>query len=143
MNERLTEEWVKKVMRDFEDVATKAAAETYYKLNHCPCARPARDRYEKSDKGKAARKKIIKTRWERRSANKVSRVERKMINRFYKECPKHLEIDHIIPLAKGGAHSLSNLQWIPKETNKKKHVRLLLKKDDYPQCLLRIKNGDI
>ena len=46
------------------------------------------------------------------------------IKEFYKNCPKGFEVDHIIPISKGGPHSLSNLQYLSSIDNKKKSAKL-------------------
>jgi len=39
---------------------------------------------------------------------------------FYINCPNGYEVDHIIPISKGGLHSLSNLQYLPWLENRRK-----------------------
>ena len=46
------------------------------------------------------------------------------IKEFYKNCPKGFEVDHIIPISKGGPHSLSNLQYLSSTDNKRKSAKL-------------------
>ena len=40
---------------------------------------------------------------------------------FYENCPKGYQVDHIIPLAKGGRHELSNLQYLEVQLNLSKN----------------------
>jgi len=47
------------------------------------------------------------------------------IKQFYLNCPKGYEVDHIIPLSKGGTHSLENLQYLTREENRKKSNKIL------------------
>jgi 5-methylcytosine-specific restriction endonuclease McrA len=35
------------------------------------------------------------------------------------------EVDHIIPISKGGKHSLSNLQYLTKEENRRKSNKII------------------
>lgn len=49
----------------------------------------------------------------------------KALQEFYANCPKGYEVDHIIPISKGGLHSLSNLQYLPKEENRRKSNKIL------------------
>jgi len=49
----------------------------------------------------------------------------KALQQFYLNCPKGYEVDHIIPLSKGGAHSLENLQYLTKEENRRKSNKIL------------------
>jgi len=58
----------------------------------------------------------------------VSWEERSLIGRFYKNCPQGYEVDHIIPVSKGGKHCLSNLQYLTKEENRRKYNKLDFKK---------------
>ncbi len=46
------------------------------------------------------------------------------IKKFYLNCPKGHEVDHIIPISKGGPHSLSNLQYLTSTENKRKSAKL-------------------
>lgn len=54
--------------------------------------------------------------------------EKKLIGRFYINCPKDYEVDHIIPVSKDGKHTLSNLQYLTKEENRRKSAKLDWKK---------------
>jgi len=54
----------------------------------------------------------------------LSWQEKKLIGRFYKNCPQGYEVDHIIPIAKGGKHCLSNLQYLTKEENRRKSAKI-------------------
>lgn len=48
-----------------------------------------------------------------------------LIREFYKNCPDGYEVDHIIPISKGGLHSISNLQYLTKTENRKKSNKIL------------------
>ena len=48
-----------------------------------------------------------------------------LIREFYKNRPEGYEVDHIIPLSKGGLHHQDNLQYLTPEDNKKKGSKLL------------------
>lgn len=47
------------------------------------------------------------------------------IKEFYKNCPIGYEVDHIIPLSKGGLHTLSNLQYLTVTENRKKSNKII------------------
>lgn len=46
------------------------------------------------------------------------------IRKIYSECPEGHEVDHIIPLSKGGLHHQDNLQYLPRKINRSKGSRL-------------------
>jgi predicted nucleic acid-binding Zn ribbon protein len=46
------------------------------------------------------------------------------IREFYRACPEGYEVDHIVPISKGGAHSIDNLQYLTKSDNRKKSNKL-------------------
>jgi 5-methylcytosine-specific restriction endonuclease McrA len=48
----------------------------------------------------------------------------KAIKQFYLNCPEGYEVDHIIPISKGGPHSLSNLQYLTANENRRKNAKL-------------------
>ncbi len=47
------------------------------------------------------------------------------IKKMYAECPEGYEVDHIIPISKGGLHILENLQYLPASENRRKSNKLL------------------
>ena len=50
-------------------------------------------------------------------------TDRNTIKQFYANCPKGYEVDHIIPISKGGLHDLPNLQYLTITENRKKGGR--------------------
>ena len=48
-----------------------------------------------------------------------------LIKQIYLNCPKGYEVDHIIPLSKGGLHHENNLQYLLKEVNRRKGNRMV------------------
>lgn len=51
--------------------------------------------------------------------------DRVTIREFYANCPPGYEVDHIIPISKGGLHVLENLQYLPKIENRRKSNKLV------------------
>lgn len=47
------------------------------------------------------------------------------IKEFYKNCPNGYEVDHIVPISKNGAHSISNLQYLTISANRKKSNKIM------------------
>jgi 5-methylcytosine-specific restriction endonuclease McrA len=52
-------------------------------------------------------------------------ADRKAIREFYANCPPGYEVDHIIPISKGGLHILENLQYLTMEENRRKSNKLV------------------
>jgi hypothetical protein len=52
-------------------------------------------------------------------------ADRKAIKEFYDNCMPGYEIDHIIPISKGGLHTLENLQYLTIQENRQKSNKLL------------------
>jgi 5-methylcytosine-specific restriction endonuclease McrA len=52
-------------------------------------------------------------------------VDRDAIREFYAGCPNGYEVDHIIPISRGGPHSLENLQYLTVSENRRKSNKLL------------------
>ena len=53
-------------------------------------------------------------------------ADKEIIKQIYLNCPKGHEVDHIIPLSKGGLHHEDNLQYLLKEDNRRKGNRMVL-----------------
>lgn len=51
-------------------------------------------------------------------------ADKEKIKQIYLNCPTGYEVDHIIPLSKGGLHHQDNLQYLLKEENRRKNNRL-------------------
>ena len=47
------------------------------------------------------------------------------IKQFYIECPLGYEVDHIVPISKGGLHILENLQYLTTTENRQKSNKML------------------
>lgn len=46
-----------------------------------------------------------------------------LIREIYRVCPKGYDVDHIIPVSKGGLHHQDNLQYLPLSENRRKGSR--------------------
>jgi 5-methylcytosine-specific restriction endonuclease McrA len=51
-------------------------------------------------------------------------ADREAIKEFYLNCPPGYDVDHIIPISKGGLHTLSNLQYLTASENRSKGNKL-------------------
>jgi 5-methylcytosine-specific restriction endonuclease McrA len=80
-------------------------------------------KYRSTEKGiYAVRKGDYKRRCLMRSLKvNIDWREKKLIGNFYKNCPDGYEVDHIIPVSKGGSHTLSNLQYLTRAENRIKY----------------------
>lgn len=52
-------------------------------------------------------------------------ADRKAIREFYNNCPEGYEVDRIIPISKGGLHTLSNLQYLTITENRRKSNKII------------------
>ena len=52
-------------------------------------------------------------------------ADRKLILEFYKNCPEGYEVDHIIPISKGGKHHQDNLQYLTAQENRRKSNKII------------------
>lgn len=84
------------------------------------------EKYVNTDKGKYTISNRTARRYIRfkKSCVELSWSEKILIGQFYKNCPKGYEVDHIIPVSKGGLHILSNLQYLTKQENRRKSDKL-------------------
>lgn len=100
----------------------------FNEFNKTETAKKGRRRYENTNKGKGAcsirtynhRMRSMKT---GSLCQNVSEEEKMAIGRFYRMCPVGFQVDHIIPLCKGGKHELSNLQYLSIEQHRKKSAK--------------------
>jgi hypothetical protein len=120
----------------------KRPAKTY-KCGGCNALIKGRDKYctfecydytrrkykTKEELAEATRKKVREV-----SANYRASVrnqtppdaDRKAIREFYDNCPTGYEVDHIIPISKGGLHTLSNLQYLTITENRRKSNKIIV-----------------
>jgi CRISPR/Cas system Type II protein with McrA/HNH and RuvC-like nuclease domain len=84
-----------------------------------------RKKYEKTPLGKGT---VSLNSFRRRQRMEIecfdlSTEERKAIGEFYLNCPPGYEVDHILPVAKGGTHTLDNLQYLTASQNRSKSAK--------------------
>jgi 5-methylcytosine-specific restriction endonuclease McrA len=87
------------------------------------CAQVA-SRVVKDDVWYRRKRAIANEAWQRYHARKKNQTPEgediSLLQKFYENCPAGYEVDHIIPISKGGLHSLSNLQYLPWQENRRK-----------------------
>ena len=80
---------------------------------------------EKTERHKAMHNEA----WHRYMAKKKNQtpddVDIKELQIFYLNCPIGYEVDHIIPVSKGGLHCIENLQYLTISENRKKSNKIL------------------
>lgn len=79
-------------------------------------------RYSKTEKGKKACKRRYALYHKKiKYFNSILTKEEKLqIKYIYENCPSGYEVDHIIPICKGGIHHPCNLQYLTKKQNRLK-----------------------
>lgn len=92
------------------------------------CAGIAKTIYKTAEEKLAAKRLLGRESFARYSARKKYQTpideDLQAIKEFYKNCPAGYEVDHIIPISKGGPHSISNLQYLLAADNRKKSAKL-------------------
>jgi hypothetical protein len=67
--------------------------------------------------------------WQRYMAKRKNQtpknVDIETLQQFYINCPDGHEVDHIIPVSKGGLHCLENLQYLTISENRRKSNKIL------------------
>lgn len=76
--------------------------------------------YYKAINRETYRRYIARRKWQTPIGEDINAIKQ-----FYLNCPEGYEVDHIIPISKGGAHSLENLQYLTKEENRRKSNKVL------------------
>jgi hypothetical protein len=60
----------------------------------------------------------------RRAATRTVPSNDPIIKQIYLHTPDGYEVDHIVPLSKGGTHEPSNMQYLPSRVNRRKHAKV-------------------
>lgn len=88
---------------------------------------PARLNMTEDEKYKYIRSRMNES-WQRYMAKRKNQtpanVDIKALQLFYLNCPIGYEVDHVIPISKGGLHSIENLQYLTISENRKKSNKL-------------------
>lgn len=63
--------------------------------------------------------------YSRKKYNTPIDEDKKALIKFYENCPEGYEVDHIIPISKGGKHSITNLQYLTILENRKKSNKVV------------------
>ena len=92
------------------------------------CGGIGRRKYKTDDERTSARRAGWKEHNAKYRAQLLSQtpsdIDRVAIREFYDQCPPGHEIDHIIPISKGGPHTLSNLQYLTIHDNRSKGAKI-------------------
>lgn len=81
--------------------------------------------YKETEHGRAKRKAAHATRKAMKNATTpIALPERQLLERIYRCCPAGYQVDHIVPLSKGGRHHPDNLQYLPAAVNNSKRARV-------------------
>lgn len=98
---------------------TEKYSQIHWKLK----LRESQRKYNQTPKGKKQRKmRGTYQAWVRqKSSRRVPKEELQKMRLFYLNRPEGCQIDHIIPLACGGLHSLENLQYLSGTLNQRKY----------------------
>lgn len=87
-------------------------------------AQKKRKRKNRSEIELKAQNKAKVYRYRARKYNAVDGTQdNKLILLIYEKCPENYEVDHIIPISKGGKHHQNNLQYLESRENKVKGNR--------------------
>jgi 5-methylcytosine-specific restriction endonuclease McrA len=92
-----------------------------YCSNECKPKLTSEERYAKN-------RAIKNEAWQRYMAKRKNQtpdnVDINLLQQFYLNCPEGHEVDHKIPISKGGLHCLENLQYLTVSENRKKSNKL-------------------
>ena len=116
---------------EFQKIVEIERKENHFRSNKWQRENPALQaecnrRYSKTEKGKIANRRRLAI--YRRSIRELSKLldqqEKEAIRMFYVNCPPGYEVDHIIPISKGGKHHITNLQYLSPTENRSKGNRI-------------------
>jgi HNH endonuclease len=93
-----------------------------------PCYYKASTKYATKEEAYKAKRARQNEHWQRYMAQRKNQtppdVNIKELQKIYANCPDGHEVDHIIPISKGGLHHPDNLQYLSRSENRKKSNKL-------------------
>lgn len=98
-------------------------------IKHCSlgCRNSSYIKIKDDSERASIKKKMHNEAWHRYMAKRrgqtPSDVDRMELKKIYLSCPDGYEVDHIIPISRGGRHEPSNLQYLPRSENRRKHAK--------------------
>ncbi len=136
MNPRLDLDFIQRCCEGFEDEKFQNAEKQRTRINkwnneNREKCRQSNRNYYKSEKGKERQRKRRRSMIE--SLKTLSFEQKMLVKNFYLNTPAGYEVDHIIPLSKGGGHYIDNLQYLTKQQNSSKGIGQSYNKD-YEVC---------
>lgn len=98
-----------------------------YDSKYCSHSCAQKSRYLGEDHKRKIRNEIAARRRARmkKQSPELTEHENKRIKEIYLNCSKGYEVDHIIPISKGGLHHPDNLQILTMEENRKKWCNII------------------
>lgn len=110
--------------KEFQEVVKDTCYQNIYRNNKWQRENPEKQRehvrkYSRTEKGKIAsrRSTSIGHMRIRDQAKELDEQEKEMIRSFYANRPDGYHVDHIIPLCRGGTHTIDNLQYLTPHQN--------------------------
>lgn len=92
------------------------------------CKYASQTKYKTKEEAKKADRAIKREAWSRYMAKRRNQtphdVDISALQKIYLNCPHGYEVDHIIPISRGGLHHPDNLQYLTKSDNRKKWKKL-------------------
>lgn len=80
--------------------------------------------YRQSEVGAAKRRALHAKRKASLRGAQCSAEEKVLLEAIYAACPAGYQVDHQMPLSRGGAHRPDNLQYLPSEVNNAKRAKI-------------------
>jgi hypothetical protein len=92
-----------------------------YCSNKCKPKLTSQERYAKH---KATHNEAWQRYMAKRKNQTPNDINIKELQQFYINCPEGYEVDHIVPISKGGLHCIENLQYLTISENRKKSNKI-------------------